>query len=294
MPFFRACSSLISAVVVVAAASLSNAAFAQSAPAREYTPQVGQEGKDVIWVPTPQALVDRMLQIAGVTAKDYVVDLGSGDGRTVITAAKKLGARALGIEYNPDMVELSKRNAAKEGVAGRATFMKADIFETDFSDATVVTMYLLPQLNLKLRPKISSMKPGTRVVSHAFSMDDWQPDQIETVEGRTAYLWIVPAKVEGTWRWEFPSGGPRSYELLLRQHFQMVEGLVRADNKTGQVRNLKLRGDRITFSVMEFAGVETVIQRDFAGRVSGNTIEGTMKLPNGTGEMKWTATRAAP
>jgi hypothetical protein len=294
MPFLRACSSLILAVVVVAAASLPTAASAQSAPAREYTPQVGQEGKDVIWVPTPQALVDRMLQIAGVTAKDYVVDLGSGDGRTVITAAKKLGARALGIEYNPDMVELSKRNAAKEGVTGRASFMKADIFETDFSDATVITMYLLPQLNLKLRPKISSMKPGTRVVSHAFSMDDWQPDQIETVEGRTAYLWIVPAKVEGTWRWDFPSGGPRSYELLLRQHFQMVEGLVRADNKTGQVRNLKLRGDRITFSVMEFAGVETVIQRDFAGRVSGNTIEGTMKLPNGTGEMKWTATRAAP
>jgi hypothetical protein len=294
MPFLRACSSLILAVVVVAAASLPNAASAQSAPAREYTPQVGQEGKDVIWVPTPQALVDRMLQIAGVTAKDYVVDLGSGDGRTVITAAKKLGARALGIEYNPDMVELSKRNAAKEGVTGRASFMKADIFETDFSDATVITMYLLPQLNLKLRPKISGMKPGTRVVSHAFSMDDWQPDQIETVEGRTAYLWIVPAKVEGTWRWDFPSGGPRSYELLLRQHFQMVEGLVRADNKTGQVRNLKLRGDRITFSVMEFAGVETVIQRDFVGRVSGNTIEGTMKLPNGTGEMKWTATRAAP
>lgn len=294
MPFLRSCSSLIFAVLVVAAASLPNAAFAQSAPAREYTPQVGQEGKDVIWVPTPQALVDRMLQIAGVTAKDYVVDLGSGDGRTVITAAKKLGARALGIEYNPDMVELSKRNAAKEGVTGRASFIKADIFETDFSDATVITMYLLPQLNLKLRPKISGMKPGTRVVSHAFSMDDWQPDQIETVEGRTAYLWIVPAKVEGTWRWEFPSGGPRSYELLLRQHFQMVEGLVRADNKTGQVRNLKLRGDRITFSVMEFAGVETVIQRDFAGLVSGNTIEGTMKLPNGTGEMKWTATRAAP
>lgn len=294
MPFLRACSSLIFAVLVVAAASLSGTAFAQSAPAREYTPQVGQEGKDVIWVPTPQALVDRMLQIAGVTARDYVVDLGSGDGRTVITAAKKLGARALGIEYNPDMVELSKRNAVKEGVAGRASFMKADIFETDFSDATVITMYLLPQLNLKLRPKISGMKPGTRVVSHAFSMDDWQPDQIETVEGRTAYLWIVPAKVEGTWRWDIPSGGPRSYELLLRQHFQMVEGLVRADSKTGQVRNLKLRGDRITFSVMEFAGVETVIQRDFAGRVSGNTIEGTMKLPNGTGEMKWTATRATP
>ena len=293
MRLLRSCSSLVFAVFVVATATLSNACFAQNAPAASYTPQVGQEGKDVIWVPTPQALVDRMLQIAGVTAKDYVVDLGSGDGRTVITAAKKLGARALGIEYNPDMVELSKRNAAKEGVSGRASFMKADIFETDFGDATVITMYLLPQLNLKLRPKIAGMKPGTRVVSHAFSMDDWQPDQIESVEGRTAYLWIVTAKVEGAWRWEISSSGPRSYELMLRQHFQMVEGLVKADNKTGQVRNIKLRGDQITFSVMEFAGVETVIRRDFAGRVSGNSIEGTMKSPNGTGEVKWTATRGA-
>jgi hypothetical protein len=293
MRFLRSCSSLVFAVVVLTVASLSGATFAQTAPAKDYAPQVGQEGKDVIWVPTPQALVDRMLQITGVTAKDYVVDLGSGDGRTVITAAKKLGARALGIEYNPDMVELSKRNAAKEGVSGRATFMKADIFETDFSDATVVTMYLLPQLNLKLRPKIAAMKPGTRVVSHAFSMEDWQPDQIESVEGRTAYLWIVPAKVEGTWRWEIASSGPRSYELMLRQHFQMVEGLVKADNKTGQVRNIKLRGDQISFSIMEFAGVETIIRRDFAGRVNGSSIEGTMKSSNGASEVKWSAVRIA-
>jgi hypothetical protein len=293
MQFLRSCSSLVFAVVVLTVASLSGATFAQTAPAKDYAPQVGQEGKDVIWVPTPQALVDRMLQITGVTARDYVVDLGSGDGRTVITAAKKLGARALGIEYNPDMVELSKRNAAKEGVSGRATFMKADIFETDFSDATVVTMYLLPQLNLKLRPKIAAMKPGTRVVSHAFSMEDWQPDQIESVEGRTAYLWIVPAKVEGTWRWEIPSSGPRSYELMLRQHFQMVEGLVKADNKTGQVRNIKLRGDQISFSIMEFAGVETIIRRDFAGRVNGSSIEGTMKSSNGASEVKWSAVRIA-
>jgi hypothetical protein len=291
MQYLRSASSLIVAVLLLAAAIFSGLTFAQAAPARDYTPQVGQEGKDVIWVPTPQALVDRMLQIAGVTANDYVVDLGSGDGRTVITAAKKLGARALGIEYNPDMVELSKRNAAKEGVSGRATFMKADIFETDFSTATVVTMYLLPQLNLKLRPKIAAMKPGTRVVSHAFSMEDWQPDQIESVEGRTAYMWIVPAKVEGTWRWEIPSNGPRSYELMLRQHFQMVEGLVKADNKTGQVRNIKLRGDQISFSVMEFAGVETVIRRDFSGRVKGNSIEGAMKSPSGASEEKWSATR---
>ena len=154
----------------------------------------------MIWVPTPQALVDKMLDMAKVTPNDYVIDLGSGDGRTVITAAKR-GARALGIEYNPDMVELSKRNAAKEGVSGKANFVKADIFESDFSQATVITMYLLPQLNLKLRPKILDLKPGTRIVSHAFTMEEWTADQTDSV--RTAaprYLWIVPAKVEGTWQ----------------------------------------------------------------------------------------------
>jgi SAM-dependent methyltransferase len=292
MQLFRHRTSLVFAVLIFAAGLLAPSAQAQTAPAKDYAPQVGQEGKDVIWVPTPQALVERMLQMAGVTAKDYVVDLGSGDGRTVIAAAKK-GARALGIEYNPDMVELSKRSAAKEGVSNRASFMKADIFTTDFTDATVITLYLLPQLNLKLRPKIASMRPGTRVVSHAFSMEDWQPDQIETVEGRTAYLWIVPARVEGTWRWESAGSGPRNYELVLRQHFQKVEALVKADNKMGQVRNIKLRGDQISFSVMEFAGVETTHQREFTGRVSGNSIEGTMKAPNGTDEVKWSATRVS-
>src|ERR1700758_1368709 len=172
--------------------------------AQEFQPQVGQEGKDVIWVPTPQALVNKMLDMGKVTAKDYVIDLGSGDGRTVITAAKR-GARALGIEYNPDMVELSKRNAAKEGVSDKASFVKADLFESDFSQATVITMFLLPSINIKLRPKILDLKPGTRIVSNTFDMEEWKPD--ETIEAEkgctswcTAYLWIVPAKVEGTWQ----------------------------------------------------------------------------------------------
>src|SRR5688572_22941785 len=145
---------------------------AQKAPAPAYEPQVGQEGKDVVWVPTPQALVDKMLDMAKLTPKDYVIDLGSGDGRTVITAAKR-GARALGIEYNPKMVELAKRSAEQEGVASRASFMKADIFESDFSEATVITMFLLPEINLKLRPKILGLKPGTRIVSNTFTMGDW-------------------------------------------------------------------------------------------------------------------------
>ena len=275
-------------IFTVANVVTGGAARAQSAASKEFTPVVGQEGKDVIWVPTPQALVERMLQMAKTTSSDYVVDLGSGDGRTVITAAKKYGVRALGIEYNPDMVELSKRNAEKEGVSARATFMKADIFETDFSQATVLTLYLLPNLNLKLRPTILGMKPGTRVVSHAFSMDDWQADQVESVEGRTAYLWIVPAKVEGTWRW----GGARGYELVLRQHFQKIEGLIKADNKVAQFRNAKLQGDEISFSVTGFISNGTM-QRDFVGRVNGDIIEGVAKLPNGTGEEKWTAKRVA-
>ena len=156
--------------------------MALAQPAKEYQPEVGQDGKDVIWVPTPQALVDKMLDMAKVTPKDYVIDLGSGDGRTVITAAKR-GSKALGIEYNPDMVELSKRNAAKEGVSDKATFVKADLFESDFSQAQVITMFLLSSINLKLRPKILDLKPGTRIVSNTFDMGDWKPDQTDKFAG---------------------------------------------------------------------------------------------------------------
>ncbi len=178
-------------------------ALAQEQQAKPFQPQVGQGGKDVVWVPTPQALVDKMLDMAKVTPQDFVMDLGSGDGRTVITAAKR-GARAMGIEYNPDMVELSKQNAAKEGVADRAEFVKADLFETDLSKATVITMFLLPDINLKLRPKILDLKPGTRIVSNTFTMEAWTADEVATVgedctSWCTALFWIVPAKVAGTW-----------------------------------------------------------------------------------------------
>jgi SAM-dependent methyltransferase len=273
------------AFLAVCTALLPGAAWSQAS--KDFQPQVGQEGKDVIWVPTPQSLVERMLDMAKATPRDYVIDLGSGDGRTVITAAKR-GIRALGIEYNQDMVELSKRNAEKEGVTARAQFVKGDIFETDFSQATVLTLYLLPSLNVKLRPTILKMKPGTRVVSHAFSMDDWQADQTDNVEGRTAYLWIVPARVEGTWRWNVSGSGPKDYELMLRQQYQQVEGVVRLDDKMGQLRNVKLQGETITFSVIETGA--NPIRRDFVGRVNDNTIEGTVKHPGG--EAKWTATRA--
>jgi len=278
----------ITAFIAVAAFALP--AVAQTTT-QDYTPHVGQEGKDVIWVPTPQALVEKMLDMAKLTPKDIHYDLGSGDGRTVITAAKR-GAQAVGVEFNPDMAALSERNAAREGVSARAKFINGDIFQTDFSHATVVTLYLLPSLNVKLRPTLLKMKPGTRVVSHAFTMDDWQPDQTENVEGRTAYLWIVPAPVEGTWRWSFPGSGPKQYELALRQQYQQVEGLARLDNgKMGQLRNVKLQGDQLSFSIHEVTGTSGTARRDYTGRVSGNTIQGVFKGGDGN-EVKWTATRA--
>ncbi len=251
--------------------------------AQEYVPSVGQEGKDVIWVPTPEELIAAMLDMAKVTPNDYVIDLGSGDGRIVIAAAKR-GARALGIEYNPDMVELSKRNAEKAGVSGKASFMRGDIFEADFSQATVITMYLLPDLNLRLRPKILELKPGTRVVSHAFTMGDWEPDQTANVEDRTAYFWIVPAKVAGIWTWKTEKGGA---ELSLRQTYQKIEGTLKIDGMELPLRNPKLEGDSINFTT----GEGNPVLRDYAGHVNGNVIEGTVKTPNGS-DVKWTARRS--
>jgi len=242
------------------------AAFSVAPPVQaqptSYEPTVGQEGKDVVWVPTPQAVVDTMLDMARVTPKDYVIDLGSGDGRTVITAAKR-GARALGIEYNPDMVELSKRNAEKEGVAKRATFMKADLFESDFSQASVITMFLLPEINLKLRPKILGLKPGTRIVSNTFTMGDWKADETVTVESGcngsswcTPLLWIVPARVAGTYT--LPQG-----ELTLKQNFQMLSGTLRTEGRTLGLQG-KVRGDEVAF---------TAGGREYRGRINGKQLE---------------------
>jgi precorrin-6B methylase 2 len=229
------------------------------APATTFEPRVGQAGKDVVWVPTPQELVDKMLDLAQVTKQDFLMDLGSGDGRTVITAAKR-GLRAQGVEYNPDMVSLAQRNAQAAGVTDRATFVQADLFQTDFSKAQVITMFLLPSINMKLRPTILNMRPGTRIVSNTFTMEDWQPDQSETISECsswcTAHLWIVPAKVAGAW--QLPQG-----TLTLTQEFQMVNGTL----GTTAISGGKLRGDAITF---------TVGNTVYNGRVEGNTIRGTM------------------
>ena len=242
-----------------ALATASAAAQGTAAPPKPFEPTVGQSGKDVVWVPTPQALVDKMLDMAQVTQSDTVIDLGSGDGRTVITAAKR-GATASGIEYEPEMVELSKRNAAAAGVSAKATFVKADLFETDLSKATVITMFLLQRINLELRPKLLELKPGTRIVSNSFTMDDWEPDETGTVtEGCEtwcrALMWIVPAKAAGTWK--LPQG-----DLVLTQQFQKVSGTL----GSAPIAEGQLRGDAIAFTV---DGVR------YEGHVDGDAMQGT-------------------
>ncbi len=269
----RRCSSTVRVMPVLLSLCLSSTlAFAQATQEKPFEPTVGQQGKDVVWVPTPQALVNKMLEMAKVTPSDFLMDLGSGDGRTVITAAKR-GVKAMGIEYNPDMVALSQRNAAKEGVSDKATFVKADIFESDFSKATVITLFLLPDLNLRLRPKLLEMAPGTRVVSNSFRMEAWEPDETQTVSEDcvswcTALLWIVPAKVEGTWR--TPEG-----DLTLTQQFQMISGTLGSTS----ISNGRLRGNDITFTA---GGAE------YTGKVNGTSMQGTVKGGKGG---SWTATK---
>jgi len=263
-------------------------AFAIALPAlAQFTPQVGQAGKDVIWVPTPDDVVERMLTMAQVTPQDFVWDLGAGDGKIAIMAAKKFGARAVGVEYNPEMVKHANANATSAGVAGngqgKAVIRHGDIFATDFSQATVVTLYLLPALNMKLRPQLLSMRPGTRVVSHSFSMEDWEADEISTLDGRRAYFWVVPANVMGSWNLD---AGAQKTEMALEQTFQKVSGTVTLGPIHAGLRDARLRGSNIAFSYLD----QTGLRRDFTGRVTGGKMEGTFRDEKGaTGN--WSATK---
>lgn len=260
-----------------------NGAFAQSAPAaappakaQEYNPVSGQQGKDVVWVPTPEELVRRMLDMAGISKDDYLIDLGSGDGRTVITAAKR-GTRAHGIEYNPDLVALSQRSAKLEGVTELATFEHGDIFQSDFSKATVITLFLLPALNVKLRPILLEMKPGTRVVSNTFDMGDWEPDDRIDAGGKCEFYcramkWVIPAKADGTWRL---SDG----ELKLTQTYQMLAGTLTVGGKALPISAAKMDGTKITF---------TAGSRLYTGEVTDGKMTGQVD-----GKDAWSATRSA-
>jgi SAM-dependent methyltransferase len=263
-------------LVAILFGALACAAWAQQPPAPGYEPIVGQPGKDVVWVPMPDAQVERLLDLAKVTAADFVMDLGSGDGRTVIAAAKR-GARAMGVEFNPDLVVLSRHRAREAGVADKVSFVEGDLFKTDLSRASVITLFLLDDINIKLRPTLLSLKPGTRVATNTFKMGDWQPDAETGAPGCYTwcfmYLWIVPARVEGAWR--TPQG-----ELALRQEYQNVSGTLGSGPLAVPITRGKLSGDRIAFTA---AGVE------YRGRVAGNVIEGTM---GGEGGLRpWKAER---
>jgi SAM-dependent methyltransferase len=241
-----------------------------------YEPSVGQPGKDVVWVPTSFELIEKMLDMAQVTKEDLVMDLGSGDGRNIIAAAKR-GARGIGVEYNPDMVALSRRTAEQAGVAERATFVEADMFEADISKASVLALFLLTDNLRRLQPKFLDMKPGTRIVVNTFTIPDWEPDAKETIGGDcmswcTALLWIVPAKVEGAWRMTVSPG-----DLLLQQKFQIVTGTLNLNGQVHEITNGRLRGDELSFTAN---GV------GYTGQVKGDTIEGQ------TATGSWRATRA--
>ena len=259
---------------IVVLLGLSAAAPAIAAEAAAYRPKAYQSGKDVVWLPTHEALVEQMLDMVQLTPDDYLVDLGSGDGITVIQAARR-GALAHGIEYNPKLVDLSKRNAREAGVADRATFVQADIFKSDFSKATVVSLFLLPELNLRLRPTLLKMKPGTRIVSNTFDMGEWKADRsvprVRTCQDYcTAYMWTIPAQVAGTWML-----GNR--EMQIKQRFQMLEGTVGSGPDTQDIREARLDGAHIAFDL----GGER-----YLGEVERDVMRGT----RGDGT-QWQATR---
>jgi SAM-dependent methyltransferase len=248
-------------------------AHAQTPGDDSYQPKVGQAGKDVVWIPTPDALVTRMLQAARTTSEDLVYDLGSGDGKIPMAAARDFNARAVGIEYNPELAALARRNAERAGVAGKVTIIAGDIFETDFSKATVVTLYLLPELNSRLRPTLLRMKPGTRIVSHAFDMRDWEPDETMGEADRQAFLWIVPANVAGHWRFS-EARGTWQGTLDLVQAFQRVGGTVNVGGKPLPLLGPALSGTRFSFSFVNIDGT----LRSIHGTFDGDTFEGAMRL----------------
>jgi methylase of polypeptide subunit release factors len=266
-----------------------------------------QEGAgDVVYVPTPQVVVDTMLTMAKVGAKDYVIDLGSGDGRIVITAAKKFGARGFGVDLDTVLLKRANDTAKTEGVADRAQFIEQNLFETDLSKATVITSYLLPEMNEKLRPKILRLKPGTRVVAHDYHMGEWQPDDNDrlSVPEKTVgnpgvsfiYMWYVPADASGKWEIKVPVGGQSlAVDLDFSQRYQMLNGTARINDRSAQIQGARLRGEDVTFWLTLGSGA-TAVRHEFVGRVQGDTINGTLRVHAGkrVDQTVFTAKRIAP
>jgi len=275
-------------VAALAALSLS--------PARALEPRVP-------YVPTPQEVVERMLEIAKVGPHDYLIDLGSGDGRIVVTAARKYGTRGFGVDLNPERIRESTVNARRAGVSEKVAFYQRDLFETSLTDATVITMYLLPQVNIELRPRLLELKPGTRLVSHDFDMGDWKPDTHIKMDAKDKYggaggaseiyFWIVPARVAGVWRWALPvSGKPLDYEVKLEQRYQVITGSAAVGGRAVKLQNARLRGDAIRFSfTAEVNGAS--VKHEFSGRVAGEAVTGSAKMSGARlqGQHDWNARR---
>lgn len=260
--------SAVCAIAVIAAAAL-----AQDKP---YEPVPGQAGKDAVWVPTPFVTIEKMLDVAKITPDDLAIDLGSGDGRAVIAAAKR-GARAIGVEFEEKLVELSRELAKKAGVADKATFVQGDMFAYDISKATVMPLFLLPEHFQRLTPKFLDLRPGSRIVINTFRIPNWDPDETTKAEGDcghwcTVNLWIVPAKVAGTWRLD-------KGELRLTQNFQKISGTLTVGGKRATITNARLRGDNISF---------TVGRTTYTGKVDGNTMSGQM---SGAATGNWSAAK---
>jgi hypothetical protein len=268
-------------------------------------PAWGQEGRgDVVYVPTPQVVVDEMLSMAKIGPKDFLIDLGSGDGRIVITAAKKYGAQGFGVDLDRYLLNLARESAKKEGVTNRASFVEQNLFETDLGKATVISSYLLPEMNLKLRPKILALKPGTRVVAHDYHMGDWYPDVQkdipvpEKVVGTPGvsyvYLWYVPAKVAGKWQAQINTGGKDApYEIVFDQLFQILEGTLRGGADNAVLRG-RVNGEQVTFTTQP-KGSPGGQRHEFTGRVSGDKMDGTVRIGEGQSarQASWSAKLAA-
>lgn len=268
LKFLRATATLGFALIAGAAAAQAD---------KPYEPRRGQHGKDVVWIATPDAGVDRMLQMADLRPGDRLVDLGSGDGKIAITAARNYGVRARGLEYNPDLVALSQRRAVEAGAADKVEFIQADIFVSDFSQASVVTMYLLPELNLRLRPILFRMAPGTRVVSHSFTMGDWAPDEMSRTDTATLYLWRIPANVSGSWQLGAPGMAKVPRLLQLRQRLQVVEGEASYGALASSVQRPLLSGDTLSFGLRDPDGAMLGVQ----ARIEGDRMQGTLTTAAG-------------
>jgi methyltransferase family protein len=260
----------------------------------------------VPYVPTPQEVVERMLEMAKVGPHDYLIDLGSGDGRIVVTAARKHGARGFGVDLNPVRVEEANENARRAKVTDKVAFYQRDLFETDLDSATVITMYLLPQVNIELRPKLLKLKPGTRLVSHDFDMGDWKPDTHVKVESREkyggsggtsdVYYWVVPAAAAGVWQWELRASGTEqaAYELRLEQKYQVISGTVSVGGGRVKITNARLRGEEIRFAFTANINGQAV-RHEFNGRISVDAVTGSARLsgPRVQGQHDWHARRSA-